>query len=147
MLLMQGAIVLSSCLPSSLVDLDLSDNPALGKRGGGAIARFLLDFVRSVNLRRLDMSRCGLGDEGLTSLAEGLMSAPGLEWLGLAGNLRGESYKTGRESGKAALGKEVNSDVIMLRPRSGLCVSIAFSNSHPFISSLVVYNFRFASVD
>lgn len=104
----QGVGILSSCLPGSLVDLDLSDNPAMGEKGGSAMGRFLLDFVRSANLRRLDISRCNLGNSGLVSLAEGVAAAPGLEWLGIAGNLRGsrEGERTGE--GKLAMGKKSN---------------------------------------
>lgn len=87
--LTQGIKALAECLPSSTVDLDISGNPALGQAGGAAIGRFLVDFVRSAKLRRLDMSNCSLGDIGMQMLAEGLEATKGLEWLGLAGNLNG----------------------------------------------------------
>lgn len=100
----QGVGILAPCLPSSLVDLNLSDNPGMGEKGGSAMGRFLLDFVRSANLRRLDMSSCGLGDAGLRNLAEGVSAAPGLEWLGVAGNLRGITEGEGNGAGRMALG-------------------------------------------
>lgn len=109
----QGMGILSSCLPGSLVDLDLSDNPRMGEKGGSAMGRFLLDFVRSANLRRLDISRCHLGDSGLVSLAEGVAAAPGLEWLGIAGNLRG-NREEGNGAGKMALGKESNALLVLV---------------------------------
>ncbi|CAM9754320.1 unnamed protein product, partial [Ectocarpus sp. 12 AP-2014] len=83
----KGMTILAAALPSSIVELDLSNNPAVGEKGGKAIALFLLDFVRSANLRRLDVTMCNLGDEGLVSLAEGVGAAKGLEWLGVARNL------------------------------------------------------------
>lgn len=102
----QGIGILSSCLPSSLVDLDVSDNPGMGEKGGFAIGRFLLDFVRSANLRRLEISGCQLRDAGLKSLAEGVAAAPRLEWLGVAGNLRSAGDEGGSGDGKMALGED-----------------------------------------
>ncbi|CAM9676644.1 unnamed protein product [Laminaria digitata] len=104
----KGVSTLAASLPSSIVDLDISNNPAVGAKGGVAIGRFLIDFVRSANLRRLDVSRCNLGDEGLVGLAEGVETARGLDWLGVARNLNdpgsvGAGGGTG--AGKVALGK------------------------------------------
>lgn len=101
--------ILAAALPSSIVELDLSNNPAVGEKGGKAIALFLLDFVRSANLRRLDVTMCNLGDEGLVSLAEGVGAAKGLEWLGVARNLNDPGSVVGAGAGsgvgKTALGK------------------------------------------
>lgn len=104
----QGVSTLAASLPSSIVDLDISNNPAVGAKGGVAIGRFLIDFVRSANLRRLDVSGCNLGDEGLVGLAEGVEAARGLDWLGVARNLNspgsvGAGGGTG--AGKVALGE------------------------------------------
>lgn len=101
---------LAACLPSSIVELDISNNPAIGEKGGAAVGRFLLDFVRSANLRRLDVTKCNLGDEGLRGLADGVGAAKGLEWLGVAGNMNGAgSTGMGGSSreGKLALGELV----------------------------------------
>ncbi|CAN0025441.1 unnamed protein product, partial [Ectocarpus sp. 12 AP-2014] len=104
----KGMTVLAAALPSSIVELDLSNNPAVGEKGGKAIALFLLDFVRSANLRRLDVTMCNLGDEGLVSLAEGVGAAKGLEWLGVARNLNDPGSVVGAGAGsgvgKTALG-------------------------------------------
>lgn len=99
---------LVSSLPSSIVDLDISNNPAMGERGGVAVGRFLADFARSANLRKLDVSMCNLRDKGLEHLAEGVEFAKGLEWLGVAGNLNdpGSSGAAGGTGeGKMALGE------------------------------------------
>lgn len=105
----QGMTILAAALPSSIVELDLSNNPAVGAKGGKAIALFLLDFVRSANLRRLDVTMCNLGDEGLVSLAEGAGAAKGLEWLGVARNLNDPGSVVGAGAGsgvgKTALGE------------------------------------------
>lgn len=102
---------LAASLPSSIVDLDLSNNPAMGERGGKALARFLLDFVRSASLRRLDVSMCNLRDEGLVSLAEGVEAAKGLEWLNVARNLNNPGSVVGpgagSGAGKTAIGERV----------------------------------------
>lgn len=101
---------MTTCLPSSIVELDISNNPAVGEKGGVAVGRFLLDFVRSANLRRLDVTKCNLGDEGLRSLADGVGVSKGLEWLGVAGNMNGAGgTDTGGSSGegKLALGELV----------------------------------------
>ena len=104
----QGVSILAASLPSSIVDLDMSNNPAVGPRAGIAIGRFLVDFVRSANLRRLDVSMCNLGDEGLVGLAEGVEAAKGLDWLGVARNLNGPGSVGaggGTGAGKIALGE------------------------------------------
>lgn len=98
----QGMTFLAASLPASIVELDLSNNPAVGEKGGKAIARFLLDFVRSANLRRLDVSMCNLRDEGLASLAEGVEAAKGLEWLGIARNLNDPGSVVGAGAGSGA---------------------------------------------
>lgn len=109
----QGMTFLAAALPSSIVELDLSNNPAVGEKGGKAIARFLLDFVRSANLRRLDVSMCNLRDEGLASLAEGVEAAKGLEWLSIARNLNDPGSVVGAGAGsgagKTALGESSSS--------------------------------------
>lgn len=101
--------MLAAALPPSIVELDLSNNPAVGPKGGKAIALFLLDFVRSANLRRLDVSMCNLRDEGLTSLAAGVGACKGLEWLGVARNLNDPGSIVGAGAGtgegKTALGE------------------------------------------
>lgn len=121
----QGVSILAACLPSSIAEVDLSNNPAIREKGGEAIGRFLVDYVRSANLRRLDVSMCNLGDEGLRMLAEGVETAKGLEWLGIAGNLNGTGgvgAGGGTGVGKTAIGE--------WRPRSdlfeGRCYSIAW---------------------
>lgn len=104
----QGVAILASCLPLSIAELDISNNPAVGEKGGLAIARILSDSVRSANLRRLDVSNCNLGDKGLACLAEGLESAKGLECLSIAGNLNGPGSvgaAGGTGEGKMALGE------------------------------------------
>eukprot|EP00752_Nemacystus_decipiens_P009822 g8764.t2 len=98
----KGMTFLAASLPSSIVDLDLSNNPAVGERGGKALARFLLDFVRSANLRRLDVSMCNLRDDGLASLAEGVEAAKGLEWLNIARNLNDPGSVVGPGAGSGA---------------------------------------------
>lgn len=112
MSVIQGIKALAECLPSSIVDLDVSDNPALGQAGGVAIGRFLIDFVRSAKLRRLDVSNCNLGDIGMKMLAEGLEATKGLEWLGLAGNLNGR--RGGAANGVNGDGKLSVGELIVL---------------------------------
>ena len=98
----QGIKTVAACLPSSIVELDLSNNSGIREAGGVAIGRFLADFVRSANLRRLDLSKCNLGDVGMQKLAEGLEATKGLVWLGLAGNL---NHPGDTGNGKLAIGE------------------------------------------
>lgn len=108
------------------MDLDISNNPAVGPKGGVAIGRFLVDFVRSANLRRLDVSKCNLGDAGLVGLAEGVEAAKGLDWLGVARNLNGPGSVGaggGTGAGKVALGEFERSGMVsVFRGRCGYAV-------------------------
>ena len=91
-----------------------------------AIGRFLVDFVRSANLRRLDVSKCNLGDAGLVGLAEGVEAAKGLDWLGVARNLNGPGSVGaggGTGAGKVALGEFERSGMVsVFRGRCGYAV-------------------------
>ncbi|CAM9895276.1 unnamed protein product, partial [Choristocarpus tenellus] len=58
----QGVAALARSLPSSLTNLDLSDNPWVGGSAAAGAALGLL--VKGGGLKRLDLSRCGLGDGG-----------------------------------------------------------------------------------
>lgn len=121
----QGVSILAASLPSSIVDLDISNNPAVGAKGGVAIGRFLVDFVRSANLRRLDVTRCNLGDEGLVGLAEGVEAARGLDWLGVARNLNGPGSVGaggGTGAGKTALGEFRRSGMVFILRSLGYAV-------------------------
>ncbi|CAM9501960.1 unnamed protein product, partial [Discosporangium mesarthrocarpum] len=55
----QGVLSLALSMPPSLMDLDLADNPWVGSAPPSGKAMTLL--VRTGSLKRLDVSRCGLG--------------------------------------------------------------------------------------
>eukprot|EP01120_Amphizonella_sp_Union-15-10_P012783 TRINITY_DN576_c0_g1_i5.p1 TRINITY_DN576_c0_g1~~TRINITY_DN576_c0_g1_i5.p1 ORF type:complete len:203 (-),score=38.44 TRINITY_DN576_c0_g1_i5:107-715(-) len=81
------AKVLASALASNTVlkSLDLYGNTSLGPKGAEVLAGAFAK-LESTQLTELDMSKCGLGDDGIKTIAQGLKNNTGLTELDLSGN-------------------------------------------------------------
>jgi hypothetical protein len=79
-----------TALPTSLTELDLAHNPALGPEGAAALCALLLGRDGALlRLRVLRLGGCALGDDGCAALCDALAAADGalsLRVLGLARN-------------------------------------------------------------
>jgi|LakMenEpi03Aug12_release.lakeMendotaPanAssembly.Ray.scaffolds.fasta_scaffold933487_1 hypothetical protein len=95
-----------------LRSLDLSGNEVPVARRG-AVGRALLAHNAAPKLRILDVSRCGLGDEGLSPLLDGLATNTRLQSLRCSSNAASTAFENHRMAADArvkAFALEQNDD-------------------------------------